>query len=678
MKRLVLGGVLLVLSAALGAQTALQSYEKAQQAFQRDDYWTAVDHFRKAILANPKYLEAYQGLAESFFGLGEYDEAFLQIQEALKLGKLSSVLNNLQGRILLGQMKLEEALALFQAVLVREPKDQGARFGLAEYQVMKGRLELASQQFEALRREDPSSLRALLSLMYVASARGDKTTFDRIASDALRLYSSDPRVHFSMASESYRRLDRVQARISLDKFLQLSSADDLRGWLLQIRLLLDERRDSEALKTIDESVIQGPAVLRAPKDPRIWYLRAVTLTRLGRNPEASDSFRMALSLDPDNETWRLAYETWLLRQTLPEDLLRKEPAKYHFTKARELTTKNFLSLALDEWRRGLMLDPFQTDARLARAEIWRRQGLATSSLEELELVAVQTPSYKALPFLDQLESQRSRYSDTLPAAWGLALSDLNSLNSPATSRYFRPFEIAVFAVSEAQATQEYQAGTAFAEVFADEWDSYRNLHVKAASDLSKSWPVSGFNEAFLQARTSGLEYFVLLECHQGPRDFQADAKLYLARTGRLVQTFSVYKKGVQPVTLGLRELAATTAAVFPLRGSVLKRQNSEFLVNLGKRDGVVAGQKFNILRDGSALLTGDKSWFSWNPSDLFGTWTVSAVDDWTASGKLEKTGFFDTIAAGDVVVFVKDAPALPAYIPLPVTAVLQRDLLSLR
>jgi hypothetical protein len=125
-------------------------------------------------------------------------------------------------------------------------------------------------------------------------------------------------------------------------------------------------------------------------------------------------------------------------------------------------------------------------------------------------------------------------------------------------------------------------------------------------------------------------------------------------------------------------LAATSVSAFPLRGSIAKRQNAEFLVNLGRRDGVSVKQKFSIVRNSGSVLTGDKSWFSWNPNDLFGTWTVSSVDDWISVGKMEKSGFFDTVAIGDEVLFVKDAPASPAYVPLPVTAVLQRDLLSLR
>jgi tetratricopeptide (TPR) repeat protein len=374
----------------------------------------------------------------------------------------------------------------------------------------------------------------------------------------------------------------------------------------------------------------------------------------------------------------LAYETWLLRKTPPEDPLRQSQSKVHLEKAQELIAKNFQALALDEYRRALRLDPYSVKARLGRADIWARQGFRTSALEELEAVAAQNPTYKAVAFVDELEIQRSLYLTSLAAQWGLSLGDLDGLNSAGTSRLYRPFGVGIFYDPDASSTIEYGAVQAYAEAFADEWDSLRSLQVISPTDDKRALSARGFNDAFLQARQAGDEYFVLVTFREGMRDFSAQVQLYLGKTGRLVQSFTVYKKGNSPVTLGLREAAQSSAGAFPLRGSVLKRQGGDVLVNLGKRDGAAANQKYTVLRDGASLATGDGLWFTWNPTDAFGTWTAQSSDDWTTVGKLEKTGFFDTVAVGDEVLFVKDAPKAVAPVPLPVSAVLQRDLLSLR
>ena len=678
MNRPRLSVMFLFVSTLTFGQSALDSFRTGQAAFQRDDFWTAVDAYRAALRSNPRYFDALEGLAESFFALGEYDEASKQVSEALKLGQLNPAVNVLYGRILLGQMKNEEALAQFQGVLVREPKNQDAEFGLAEYQVMKGRYEQASTQFEALRRADPTNLRALLSLMYIDSARGDRAGFDRVYSDALRFHSSDPRVHFAAAEEMYRRQDRAAARIALDQFLSVSAKTDMRGWLLHARLLLDEGRNLDVVQTLDSKVIQGPAALRGAKDPRVWYLRALALGRLDRGPEASEAFRMAQGFDPGNEAYALAFETWLLRKTPPENPLRKSQSKVHLDRAQELVSKNYQALALDEFRRALRLDPYSVKARLGRADIWKRQGFRTSALEELEAVAAQSPTYKDVAFLDELEIHRSLYAESLSAQWGLTLADLDGLNSAGTSRLYRPYIVGVFYDQDASTTTSYGASQAYAEAFADEWDSLRCFQLNSRSLDQRATVARGFNDAFLQARQAGLEYFALLTFREGVRDFAVQVNLYLGRTGRLIQSFSAYKKGLQPVTLGIREMAQTSAGAFPLRASILKRQGTDVLVNLGKRDGTAPDQKFTVVRDGAADPTGDSAWFSWNPTDAFGTWTAGVSDDWTTSGKLEKTGFFDTVAVGDEVLLVKNPPKVPATVPLPVSAVLQRDLLSLR
>lgn len=680
MRGRILGSALVFVLAVAGlpaqtAQAALDSYRMGQAAFGREDYWSAVDSYRNALIANPRYFDALQGLAESFFSLGEYDEASKQVQAAMKLGPLSSSVNVLYGRILLGQTKYEEALAQFSGVLTKEPKNRAAQFGMAEYQVMKGRLEQASVQFETLRRDDPTSLRALLSLLYLSSARGDRVGFDRVFSDTLRFHSADARVHLAAAEEMYRRQDRVSARASLDQFLLLSQKTDLRGWLLHARLLLDEGRNLEAVQALDTRVIQGP---RGAKDPQAWYLRALGLSRLNRGEEASQAFRMALGFAPENEAVALAYETWLLRKTPPEDPLRQSQSKVHLDRAQELLGKNFQALAIDEFRRALRLDPYSVKARLGRSAIWARQGLRTSALEELEAVAAQNPSYKAVAFVDDLEILRSLYQKSLAAQWGLSLTDLDGLNSAGTSRLYRPFSVAIFYDPDASVTVEYGAVEAYSEAFADDWDSLRSLQVVSPTDDKRASPARGFNDAFLRARQAGVEYFALVTFREGMRDFSAQVQLYLGKTGRLIQSFMVYKKGNLPVTHGLREAAQASAAAFPLRGSILKRQGNEVLVSLGKRDGVVPGQSFTVLRDGASFPTGDANWFSWNPTDSFGTWMSSVSDDWTTVGKLEKSGFFDTVAVGDEVLFVKDPPQVTAPVPLPVSAILQRDLLSLR
>ena len=678
MRRLAFLGIFTILSLAGLSAGAVENNRLGAQAFQREDYWSAVDSYRAALSENPRYLNALQGLARSFFALGHYDEASREILRAVKLGPLDNDVEVLYGRILLGQAQNEEALGHFKAVLLRDPKNRAARFGLAEYQVMKGRLLLAQRQFEDLRHDDPTDLRALLSLLYLDSARDDRPDFDRVYSDAIRFHPADASVYFVAASEFYRRRDLVQARTALNQFLQLSARTDLRGWFLQSLLFLDEGKPADSLAVLNGKIIQGPASLHGAKNPQAWYLRAIALTRLNRGDEASQAFRMAIAFDPSNEAYALAYENWLLRQTKPEDPLRKSRAKVHQDRAQELLSKNYQDAALEEFRRSVQLDPYSIESRLGRAAIWERQGLRTSALEELEAVASQNPEYKKVSFLDDLEIQKSLYGDSLSASWGLSLTDLDALNSPDTSRMFRPYNVALFYNADQSVTSSYDSARVYAETVADGWDSLRWLHLTSPGLNQRAQAVSDFNAAFSLARDQGVEYFGVLEFQEGLRDFSGQLSLYVGSTGRLIQKFQVYTKGLAPVTTGLQQLVDLSGQTFPLRGSIVQRKGSQLLVNLGKRDGLTIGSHFTVIRDGSDQPTGNSAWYTWNPTDQLGTWTAAGSDDWMSEGTLDSTGFFDTAALGDEVLFVKNAPATPQPPPLPATAVLQRQLLALR
>lgn len=668
--------LLLVFVAPLASQNALDAYREGQSAYQKEDFWGAVDAYRRALGANPRYLEAFQGEAEAFFALGEYDEAYRLIQEALKLGRLNSEVNVLYGRILLGQSKTEEALAKFQEVQNREPKNQAALFGLAEYQVMKSRLDLAASQFETIRRADPANARALLSLLYIYSEKNNRRAFEEVFAEALKYHSADPRVHFAAAQYWYGLHERAGARQELNAFLKLSDGKDVSGWLLQAELLIDEGKFAEAVQTLDSKILKGN-LRGGAKDPRAWYLRGTAQGDAGQVKEAVSAFRMALSFDPENETYRLALEDMLLRKTQPDEAQRVTAAQVHFDRAGDYSRKSYQALALDEYRRGLLLTPFSVKGLWSRAQIYKSQGLKTSFLEELEAVARTQPTYNPVEFQDELEIQRSLFRDSLPAKWGLKLGDLDQLNSYGTNRLYRPYPTGVYYVLDDSDTADFRSVTVLAETFCDEWGAWRSLLLPEGRER-RSESVSSFNEAFLKARDSGQDFFAVLNFHQGLRDFTGEVKLYLGRTGRLVQTFAVYKKGSLHTTLGLRELAKSSADFFALRGSVVKRDGSRILINLGRRDGVAKDQKGILLRDGASQLTGDKSWVSYNETDVLGNGNVTAVDDWTSEAKVEKNGFFDSLAVGDEVLFIKDPPKTPGLTQLPVSARLQRNILSLR
>lgn len=97
----------------------------------------AIEMYQSALKENPSYNLVYQGLAECFYALDEYDQALSFVESARKYKKDDPDLQNLHGFILVGLGKIDAAKTLFNGVLKKYPNNPEARFGLAEIEVSK-------------------------------------------------------------------------------------------------------------------------------------------------------------------------------------------------------------------------------------------------------------------------------------------------------------------------------------------------------------------------------------------------------------------------------------------------------------------------------------------------------------------------------------------------------------
>jgi tetratricopeptide (TPR) repeat protein len=122
----------------MGQSTAREYYLAGEQSFLRDDYYSAIDNYKRAIEINPRYLDALVGQARSYFLLGEYQEAEFVINQALPLGATNNEVQNILARIELSKGNIRESENILAAILAREPGNRMARLGRAEVLVQKG------------------------------------------------------------------------------------------------------------------------------------------------------------------------------------------------------------------------------------------------------------------------------------------------------------------------------------------------------------------------------------------------------------------------------------------------------------------------------------------------------------------------------------------------------------
>ena len=86
-------------------------YQEAFAAFARGELETAVEGYRAAIEADPRFALAYQGLAEAYSRLDRLDEAVETIHKAIEIEPGESLFHTSLSRFLQRQGRIPEAEA---------------------------------------------------------------------------------------------------------------------------------------------------------------------------------------------------------------------------------------------------------------------------------------------------------------------------------------------------------------------------------------------------------------------------------------------------------------------------------------------------------------------------------------------------------------------------------------
>lgn len=609
------------------SQEARALFAAGRQAEGRESWLSAVESYRAALKENPAYLEPLVGLARCFFSLEEYDESLAYLREAQRLDKSSLELVVLEGRILLALGQLEGARSLFERVLSREMNNLEARFGLAQLDVAEGRTRNASQRYLESLRIRPENEKALLSLALLSRQEGDTSAAEAYLELALRYHSNDARVHYAaaqLAASDARGLERA------GRYLQTALALDP-GFRNARRLLAEVHlRQGQAAAAIEElrQLLEG-----GRGEALLWYALGLAYAQGGDTEQAVRSLSQALRLRPDDEIARLAVENLALERLAIGDPVRTQLAEYHVGRGAELRERNLFPRALVEYRRGLRLDPEGKSVRLQYAELLRVLGYPAKYMRELEVL--RDLGFRDAVILDDIARIRSERYDSVAVRWSVDQFALDK------SRY------SLFVFREAGRGSEIHvsAQATAAAAFRDLLQRYEGLALREAPREADS-----FEGAFRTARQAAADYFLLLRFDESERSFSATGDLYLSATGRLVASWQVFRTGNDRVLEALSALAGRLSAALPLRGRLLARRFDEGVADLGRLDGLAAGEELAIVRGGSVRLAGSGLGLEVRDEDILGTWKTAGLDENVAEGSVKKRSFFDLINPGDELV----------------------------
>jgi len=382
---------------------AAAHYELGRNYMADENWYSAVGALLECTRLNPAHAEGTAALAECYYELAEFDEALNWVRKARLLARGNMSVANMEVFTLIALGNLDAASDLVSGILAREPYNREALFAAGELDIARNKPSEAMLRYREAVRRYPDDRRLLISLALVTLSLGDAETAVSYINNALSQHPDDYRV-FYYAAYIYAQNGRTADAIQYAERALYYRPGHGPSQSLMASLRYRNSQYEEAARLCDI------AIAADRQDMSAWYLKGLSLIRMGRHLDAIAVLSTALSVNEEDEFIRAVLEELLITTTALEDLRRARWAAWHFNKARSYYSRRLIEQALFEYRRGLRLNPFAKD-RLEYAELLRIQGYPARYLEELLFLQDQGMADRSLN--DAVEAYGSLLSEAL-------------------------------------------------------------------------------------------------------------------------------------------------------------------------------------------------------------------------------------------------------------------------
>ena len=612
------------------SKTALSLYSLGIEKEEEGDWYSASQYFIEVTDKNPAFSQAWLHLAECSYRLGEYDLAMQYLTEAEKFEKNNSSLQNLKGMVNLSLGKTEDAKQIFNEVLKKYPNDVDAHFGLAEIELYDGKFSGAEQQYsEALKRQS-TNRRAILSLALICAQTGKFAQAEAFLSQAMQYYSGESEVHYLSSviylMEGNYPLSEQQARIAVE-----IDGKNENAYQLLTTSLYYQGRYSEVIDLSDF------LISRNRNNTAAWYIKGISLLKLGDTEEALDTLETGLSIDPQDELMRFQLELTARNNLSLNDKRRGDWAQYHLENAVQYESRYDRAGSTYEYQRALLLDPVNKNARLAYANILELNGMHELYLNQLNFVK-NNEGKLSTGLEDTIEAYNSLLEDTLAKQWNVDPFYLDKTR----------WNIAVFYTENPSSFHHADSERLTAQAAGDVFSGIPVTSVK-----TQVTPVSGYGEAFRNARNNNFDYFVIVSLSEGSEDLTLNSSMYNARTGTEIKKDSFYATGNNRYSTVLRRFRNSVLDSLTVKGKILSRKGKTVLVDLGRSENISDGAEFKIIKKGKLKTADSGTGLFYSDDDVTGELVISKSSEEVSEAQITQHGFYDRINVGDEVVLIK-------------------------
>ena len=364
----------------------------------RGDSLAAGGDFQAALRAQPENLNLR--LLLQAYNLRQKDpgKAKSVLKQGLTGKKEDAIIYNALASVAFSQRQIEEAVQYLQTAKKSDPSFWSSYYYLASYFASQGESDKAIAEFQEVLAKDPQNVKALLSVAALQDLRGrDKEALE--AYTRAKQTKSDA-AYLEVAEYYLRKKDSANALKVLNEAVSANSKN-MAALETKGKLLAADKKYKEALDVFDE-------IEQINKEAGL-VLKLNTYMVMNDAPKALEQAQKIVSANPKSATGYMVVASLYEKQ-------------------------NNLDRAIDELKKGLVIEPGNYQARLQLGEInVRKKDYKTATATFSECIKVKpdlAPAYFALGAVQELSGNKkdavNRYREALARDNNLVLA-LNNL-----------------------------------------------------------------------------------------------------------------------------------------------------------------------------------------------------------------------------------------------------------
>ena len=257
-----------------------------------DDSLAALQNVRNA---NPDAVQPMAALVSVYMQARQFDKAESFVQEALKANPKNAEALVLMGSVQLAKNKSDQAAKYFASAISQQPKDVVGYRALANLYVSQKKPDEAISTIQKGLQEQPASFALRLTLAGLLEAKREYEPAIAEYESMLKDQPGSMVVANNLASlltdhrTDKASLERANSLASLLKKSQIPQFKDTIGWIAY------QRGDYPAAS----SLLEG-AVAQLPNIPTVHYHLGMTYLATGQDSKASEQFKKARELAPND------------------------------------------------------------------------------------------------------------------------------------------------------------------------------------------------------------------------------------------------------------------------------------------------------------------------------------------------------------------------------------------